>query len=801
PGKKNSTRKSKLKKNIKKRSSKKTRFKFPKLWKVLVLLVAVGAATSIATWIHVDKRVQLFLTRKGIAQKSAIYTDELKVFPNPELSFEKVKNILGKRGYKSATSSVINPGEYLLGEKIIKLKTREFRTPAGTIRSAKDIAIDFEDSETHKINFTSNGESLDQFYFEPIVLSSFNSDNVRVAQYLPLSEIPRLLQAAVVVTEDQRFMQHYGIDLVGIGRAMVSNILSLSIKQGGSTITQQLAKNLFFSSKKTLTRKYFEAFAALSLEHRISKAEILERYLNEVYLGQEGSIAIHGVAEASKAFFRKEVSDLNLSQMALIAAVIKAPSYYSPRSNQSRAKERRDLVLKLMFEAGTITDKQYRKAIKTDLNVVKDSLHTKIAPHFLDALRRHINNTINMDAVRLAGGALFTSLNSEMQICASESLSAGLNTLEETYPSLKRKRNKLQAGLVAIETYSGKVRAWVGSRNFAGNQFDHVDQAKRQIGSTIKPFLYLTALDPSANPSDTATPMTVLRDEPFQLEVNGKLWQPQNYDKQPRGRVTLRYALENSLNLAAVYTANKVGFEKIAQTARNFDLSDQILAVPSLALGALDTTLLRMTTAYSGLANGGILTSPRMFISILDPQGALLNTSSIEERFVSNPAPTFVITNLMRGVVERGTGNIIRRKGFQYPVAGKTGTSNDTRDAWFLGFTPELAVGVWVGFDDNAKLGLTGSSGAAPIWADFMKCSAAYLRGLPFIPPKGVSFVKVDSSTGLRVSPNCPARGTAVSEIFVSGTEPDPLCGRLDNSEEHFQSERRSIPEAFKNDE
>ncbi|MEZ4753821.1 MAG: PBP1A family penicillin-binding protein [Bdellovibrionota bacterium] len=758
------------------------------LWKLFLIFIGVSGAIIGSTWLHVDHRVQKFLIRKGIAQRSAIYSDELRVFPSGELTLEKIKSILAKRSYKTSTSTKPPAGEYLISSNFVKLTTREYRTPAGTIRPPKTIEIFFgEDPEKPEVSFKSGDQQIDEFFFEPIMLSHFGDKDMRADHYLPLADIPKLLQAAVVLTEDQRFMQHYGIDFIGIGRAILANLKAGSVVQGGSTITQQLAKNLFFSSNRTLTRKYFEAFSALSLEQRISKAEILERYLNEVYLGQEGSIALHGVAEASKSFFRKEIKELSLSQMALLAAVIKAPSFYSPRSNPKRAKQRRNLVLKLMLDGGVINAQQYKTAVKSRLDVINQALHTKVAPHFLAALRRHITGSVNLDAVRSSGGTLFTSINSEIQRCAEVSVDNGLKELEEKFASLKRKP-PLEAGLVAIEPYSGKVRAWVGSRDFSRNQFDHVDQGKRQVGSTIKPFLYLTALDPDINTSHPATPMTVLNDAPIQLNVNGEFWEPQNFDKQPRGRVTLRYALENSLNLSAVYTANMIGFDKVTQVARKFELSENVLAVPSLALGAIDTTLLRMTTAYSAIANGGILTTPRMFISVIDLDGSLLHSSTIQEKHVAPPAPTYVVTNLMQGVIERGTGNIIRRKGFKYPVAGKTGTSNDTRDSWFMGFTPELAVGTWVGFDDNAKVGLTGSSGAAPIWAEFMKCSAAFLRGLSFIPPRGIVFTKVDSLSGLRVSASCTGRGRAVDEVFVAGTEPASSCSRSS------ESELRSMP-------
>lgn len=728
------------------------------LYAVLLILVA----GFLAAYFYLDRKVVAYLERRTTPQPSAIYSDELKVDSRSNLKINELVTQLQKRRYREV-STLNTPGEYNTGENLLSVLTREFIGPDGVIHKSQ--RVDFK-----------LPEPAPTFSLEPQIIALLGGSEVRASELKGLDSFPEQLRHAVIAIEDERFFSHHGIDIEGMGRALIENIRALSIVQGGSTITQQLAKNLFFTARRTFSRKFQEMVAALSLERHLSKNEILEAYLNEVYLGQEGAVAIHGFAEAAKTFYGKKVDDLELGEAALLAGIIKAPSYFSPRKHLERARERRNLVLDKMLELKFISSKQAEAAKKAPLNILQENLHARRAPYFVAALQHELGEILDLDAATAQGLSVYTGLDVDLQQCAESALEAGLANLEKTYPKLKREAQSLEGGLVAIEPFSGKIRAWAGGRDYALDQFDHVSQAKRQIGSTIKPFLYLTALDGTLNKYKVATPISILSDRPMTIQlVTRDSWEPENYDREYHGDVTLRYALENSLNLPAVYTAQKFGFETLARTVHRFHISESVLAVPSLALGAADTTLLDLSAAYGALANGGLYIRPRPFISVVDSQGQILHASPISEEQLADPNAVYVLTNIMQGVIERGTAKTVRRLGYTGVAAGKTGTSNDTRDAWFVAFNPELAAGVWVGFDDNAKTGLTGALAAAPIWTQFMQCASQFRDWSDFAVPPGVVSAKVDVVSGELSTSGCPPEDVA-QEVFVRGTEPTRPC-------------------------
>lgn len=740
--------------------------------KRLLFIVAVLLAGSGFLFFQADYKVKRRLLSRQSSELPAVYSDLYTVGRDSGLPLSTVRSQLLNRRYREVEREVSAPGDFFISANQLSLYTREFRLPSGTAVSSVKLSYHPEDREI----LTSDGRSLEVFYLEPQIISYLGSGEQRASNYVPLKEIPKAAIKAVIAVEDERFFYHYGIDPLAIARAMAKNLKAMGIVEGGSTITQQLAKNLLFTPRKTIGRKLLEAFAALSLERHLSKGQILELYLNEVYFGQEGSVAIHGVAEACRTFFGKKLEDISIAEAAMLSGVIKAPSYYSPRKHYERALARGRLVVEKMLELNLIDTAQYAGAMAEKPRVIDSALHQRNAPHFVVALTRELEEEFNVEAALYSGLSVYTGIDLEMQRCAEQAVSDGILTLEKNNPRLRRKTNPLQAGLVAIEPHSGKIRAWVGSRDYSENQFDHVNQGKRQIGSTIKAFLYLTALDPGLNDYRTATTMSILSDEPMSIKlVTKQEWVPENYDKNFRGDVTLRYALENSLNMPAVYVGQRVGIRSLANTLKNFGVTENPPAVPALALGAADTTLLELTAGYAGLANGGIIVNPRIYVSALDAEGEVLAAGSIEERRVASENAVYVLTNILQGVLERGTGAAVRRLGYKREAAGKTGTSNDTRDAWFEGFTPTLAAGVWVGYDDNSKIGLTGGAAAAPIWTEFMKCAEPYYQDASFIAPPGVVFSSVDSQSGQLATSECPAEST-VREVFISGTEPRRPC-------------------------
>ncbi len=741
--------------------------------KFLFVSVLSGIFAAVLLGFYVDQMVARRIKSRQVSGATpAAYSAPFTVQNNLAVSQEILLSEITRRGYRKGATRPPKSGEYLIHGEQLELSTNSFVNVHGNQVPSYTYTYHFDTGEV--VNHTV--PSLRTLILEPEIVSTFGSRDVRSSTYLPLSEIPPFLQHAVVAIEDERFYSHFGIDLIGISRALYRNIRAGRIVEGGSTLTQQLAKNLFFTPRRALTRKILEAFAALSLEFRLSKEKILEMYLNEVYLGQEGSIALHGGASATRSFYGKELKELTLGEAATLAGIIQAPSAYSPRFHPDKAKIRRDIVLRRMSEQGYITPRAAEKEKKKKLVIRSDFYHRRAAPYYTVQLREELLDYVYVDALTLNELQVHTGFSLSMQKCAEEAVQSGINQLEKTYPSLKRKDSPLQAALVAIEPYSGLVKSWVGGRNYKQNQYDHVSQATRQIGSTIKPFLYLTALDGGLNTYKVATARSVLSDMPMKIDViNQDTWEPQNYDKTFHGDVTLRYALEKSLNLPAVYTAQKIGIQTFSRTLKAFELNDKVPAVPSLALGALETSLLELTAAYGALANGGKYVAPRLFRSVVDEEGNIIATSNIREKKVADENATFVLTNILQGVLERGTARRVRAQGFSRPAAGKTGTSNDARDAWFVGYTPTLVTGVWVGYDDNKKVGLGGGSIAAPIWTDYMQCAAPYYQELKFVAPSGVTFLNIDSTTGRRATKECPTQNV-IGEVYVRGTEPQTFC-------------------------
>lgn len=745
--------------------------------KFLIPLTLISLAALALLWRRIDTKVALRLASFENPSVPVIYSAPLDLrsvaLRSEADSLTKralLREILTDRRYAEVPNAPARSGEYSITPESITIFTRDYTTASGSTSRGQKITFPLTAS-TNKEN-SPNQKAL----LEPQIIAYLGDEEVRASRFVPLDQIPLLVQSAVISIEDERFYKHFGIDVFGIARAMMRNIIAGRMAQGGSTLTQQLAKNLFLSPKKTISRKLMEVPTALSLEKHLSKKQLLELYLNEVYLGQEGSVSIHGMPQAANTLFGKSIGSITPDEAALLAGIIKAPSYYNPRKHPDRAKERRDTVLTKMHELGYLNDNEFNNAIKRPLKITQQAEHRKIAPFFTSTLESALSESIDIQNAPSTGLAVYTGLDLGMQRCAEAAIEKGLKALEESNPKLGKGDKRLEASLVAIEPYSGLVRSWVGGRDFSESQFNRVTQATRQIGSTIKPFLYLTALDGTLNSYKTATAASILEDRPMEIRLSHQpAWSPENYDHEFRGDVTLRYALENSLNMPALYIAERVGLSALKKTLSAFKLAQSVQEVPSLALGALDTNLLRLTAAYAALANGGVYLQPRLFTSALDSSGERLATAEIVEERVSDENATYVLTNILEGVLSRGTGKGARSKGFSRAAAGKTGTSDNARDAWFVGYTPTLATGVWVGFDDNSPIGITGGAAAAPIWGEFMKCSSPFVPPGDFLPPPGVAQATIDSKTGQIATTECPPENR-VDEVFVKGTQPHATC-------------------------
>jgi penicillin-binding protein 1A len=604
--------------------------------------------------------------------------------------------------------------------------------------------------------------------FQPIQGSKIYDDNdelltelhVERRIFVPLAQIPKSLKDAIIATEDRRFYSHWGIDPIGIARAVYQNYRRGRLVEGGSTITQQLTKVLFLTPDKSLERKLKEAILAIELERRYSKNRILEMYLNQVYFGH----GAYGVEAAARTYFGKSVSELTVRESALLAGLPRAPSSYSPFEHADVAKRRREVVLRRMVEYGVLKEAEGPRLAKTDLGLIPPERRRTTGQYFLEYVEQTLEAKYGADMVFKGGLRVYTTLNPTMQLTAEQALRDGLKTLEARTAKPRRGEHP-EGAVVTIEPQTGYIKAIVGGYDFLRSEFNRAVQAKRQPGSAFKPFVYIAALEAGYTPANRIDDSPVT----YPVGANGA-WKPENYDRKFRGPTTLQQALEESVNVVTVKLQERVGINRTIQVARRFGIASPLDLNLSLALGTSDLTLLELTSAYGVLANQGVWMPPTAIRYVTDAQGKLLEEHVPEGREALSPEMAYVVTHMLRGVVERGTGQGAKVLG--RPIAAKTGTTNDYSNAWFIGFTPHIATGVWVGYDRPRSLGRdeTGSRVAVPIWTAYMAKVLGDSAREDFPIPERVSLVPVD----LDPSNECMR---VVTMAFVRGTEPGVSCG------------------------
>jgi penicillin-binding protein 1B len=509
------------------------------------------------------------------------------------------------------------------------------------------------------------------------------------------------------------------------------------------------------------------------LEWRYGKDQIFEAYLNEVYLGQSGGSSVRGIGAAARAYFGKEVHQLTLPEAALLAGMIRAPNSYSPVSNPERARERRDVVLARMRELDKISEADYRKARKEPVRARTAPADGLTAPYFVDYVRAELERATDVDLANQHGLRVYTTLDPVLQRLAEAAVVRGLDRLETSRPRLRRKsqEERLQAAMIVLDPASGQIRALVGGRDYRTSQFNRAVLARRQPGSAFKPFVYLAAITPRRDgPLFTAASM--LDDSPLTMVVDGKPWTPKNYDERYLGPVTVRRALEGSINTATVRLAQAVGLPTVIDTARALGVEGDLKPVPALALGVFEITPLQLARAYLPLANGGLAPAGGVVDTLTDDAGAALWSAGRESRPVIGAPEAYLMTSLLEGVMNAGTGAVARSLGVPGAVAGKTGTTNEGRDAWFVGYSRNLLALVWIGFDDGTPAGLSGAEGALPIWSEFMRQALDVYPAGPFAEPTGITHAKIDLTNGRTATAYCPLVAT---EVFLAGTEP-PAC-------------------------
>jgi len=746
-----------------KRLSARTRKRLWKSFALLVLAVVVVVAVVVAV---LDRRVTAQFEGRRWTLPARVYAQPIDLYVGQQLGAKRFAEELDRLGYLAA-SRPERPGTYRRRGDEVTVFVREFRF-ADEKQDARALRLGFSGDTITRLE-DARGRDVPVSRLDPLLIGSIfpihGEDRIVVAP----DQVPPLLPEALKAVEDRKFDTHHGVNPLAILRAAFVNVRAGQIEQGGSTLTQQLVKSYFLDSRRTLRRKAEEAVMAVILDARFEKADIMNAYINEIYLGQDGHRAVHGFGLASQFYFGKPLAELDLPEISLLVAIVRGPSYYDPRRHPERALERRNLVLRVLADQGVVSAADADDAAKKPLGIAEPGRRGgSYYPAFLDLVRRQLRSDYAESDLTEAGLVVFSTLDPLLQEKAESSLAGELDRLDES----GRKEAKGLEGVVIVTTpQTGEVAALVGGRRAAFDGFNRALDAKRPIGSLAKPLVYLAALE-----TGRYTPASVLMDEPVDLKLpNGDHWKPANFDRQVRGPVSMVRALTQSLNLPTVNLGLEVGLGHVAKTFEELGLPEAPPELPSMLLGATNLSPLDVAQMYNTLANGGFRSPLRAVRAVVDEQGKALRAPELEVSSGASPEAIYVLDRMLIEVMERGTGRAARaRLPSGLVVAGKTGTSNDYRDSWFAGFSGSHLIVTWVGHDDNSPTGLTGTTGGLPVWSRLMG-SIATSSFEPLLPDS-LEPRWIDYFTGLETSPYCDA--SAVSLPFEVGTllEPSVEC-------------------------
>jgi len=711
---------------------------------------------------------QIFSAPAHIADGQAWGTDDLVMY-------------LQRSGYRpEADDSAL--GEYTIDGNVVDVKPSKLSYFGAT----NALAVQFNGKSIKTIRPLAGGPDMGAAEIEPeLITNLFDSsrDKRRLVRY---EDMPPQMVQAILSAEDKRFFEHPGFDFIRIFGAAWADIRHSQHMQGASTITMQVARTYFLSTDRTWKRKMAEAMLSFELEQRFSKQQIFAMYANEVYLGNRGSFGIRGFAEASVAYFGKDLRQLSLGECAFLAGLIRAPNYYSVADRHpERAAQARDRVLTQMAENKYITEADVQDAKRVPLKLAHASVTGNEAPYFVDMVKDHLLEKYTEQELLSSNYRVYTTLDPQLQRAAAAAVEAGMKNVDALLAKKVHKPKgkkaaeeeppppQAQAALVAIDPHSGEIKALIGGRDYGQSQLNHA-LAHRQPGSVFKPFVYAAAFNNAVDGAQPlVTPATTIEDEPTVFEFDGQEYTPNNYGEKFMGKVTVRQALTNSLNVATVKVAEMVGYGRVVQITRQMGLGSNIRPTPAVALGAYELTPVEVAGAYTAFATMGTRADPMFVRSVVSSDGTVLEKNTPANKLVLDPRVTYLVDSILKDVLNKGTGATVRAKGFSLPAAGKTGTS---RDGWFAGFTTNLVGVIWIGFDDNHDLGLSGGASAAPIWADFMIRATSmptYRDVKDFEKPEGVDSIMIDSETLEVATPSCPS---IREEVYVAGSEPTQLC-------------------------
>lgn len=741
---------------------------FSRFGGILLKLMLVFTVIGGIGLIYLDAQVRDKFEGKRWALPAKVYARPLELYVGQQLSIQDLKTELKGLGYRSV-SRASAPGTMEIASTRIRVATRGFAFPDGD-EPQRRILISFNGKQISSIK-GGDGKSLPLARLEPILIGGIYTQENEDRDLIRLDQAPETLKQALIAVEDRDFYNHAGVSLRGIARAMWVNLRSGRFAQGGSTLTQQLVKNFYLTSERTLARKLLELPMAVLLELHYEKDEILEAYLNEVYLGQSGARAVHGFGLAGQYYFARPISELQLHQVALLVGMVKGPSFYDPRRNPERATKRRNLVLQLMADGGDITQAEMIQAQKKPLGVVKQkSLHKGAYPAYLDLVKRQLREEYPEDALNSEGLRVFTSLNPVVQARAEQALIKTVNSLQKRFGN---KVENLQGGMVVTDPQTAEVLAVVGGRNTRYQGFNRALDARRPMGSLVKPAVYLAALEQGYTLS------SLLDDAPIRVEMSdGQIWEPRNFDKKSHGQVPLHRALSNSYNLSTAQLGMSIGLDNVGEMLQRLGMERDPKLYPSLLLGAESMTPFEVAGIYQTLASNGFRMPMRAIRLVTTADNEELSRYPLEVEQEVSSAQVHLVQYALQEVVREGTAKYVYS---QLPasmnVAGKTGTSNGQRDSWFAGFAGNRLAVVWMGRDDNAKLPFTGSGGALRAWTEFIKRE----QPEPFLAayPEGVEYRWIDEATGYLSDELCAG---ARQVPFIAGTEPEREvdCGQKD---------------------
>jgi penicillin-binding protein 1B len=748
---------------------------------VVFMAVAIGVGGFLCYfYIKYDRIIQQRFRSPVFSNSAKIYALPRTVHAGDKMDAKEIAASLRRAGYSD------KEGQSELGSFRLVKDGIEITPGPESYHSPEAAHIVIQGGQVSQI--TSRGNDLFAYELEPqLVTALFDSEQRSKRQVVKYADIPKVMLDAVLAIEDRRFFEHGGVNFIRMFEAGWIDLTRQRHEQGGSTITMQLSRGFFLTPEKTVRRKLTEMLIAEELEQKFSKQQIFEFYGNWVNLGQRGSFAISGFAEASRAYFNKDLKDITLPEAALLAGIIQGPSRLSPYRHPERALERRNLVLDSMVETHAITREQAEKAKAAPLKLAPPNVEASDAPYFVDMVRDTLINKFSEHDLNDQSYRIYTTLDPDLQKAAAQAVEMGIKLVDDQVTKMRTRKVKVgkkvetqvapgpqaQVALVALDPHTGAVLALVGGRDYGWSQLNHA-VSKRPTGSIFKPFVYAAAMNTALDGSATViTPASTVTDAPTSFAYGDQIYEPRNYKEEYHGEVTLRYALAMSLNNATVKVAEEVGYDKVADLAKSAGIVS-VKATPAMALGSYDAPPIDMAAAYTSFANNGTRLTPILVNSVRNANGDVIANFKSDQRQVLDPRIAYVMSKMMEGVINNGLGyTAVRLRGFTPPAAGKTGSSHD---GWFAGYTSNLLCVVWVGYDDYSDLRLSGAMTAAPIWTEFMKKASAlpqYSGMQPFIQPTGVVDVQLDKATNRLATPTCPDDYEAA---FVAGTEPRETC-------------------------